>query len=77
MKHPTLGPFLAPLCVGFPRWQLILILGTMIMAALTIDVWLYYSKRVAPASLPTLVSSQQRKRTAWCGGRCKQLTATV
>lgn len=38
VKHQTLGPFLAPLSASFPRWQLLFIIGTTIMAALVRQV---------------------------------------
>lgn len=45
IKHETFAPFLAPVTPMSPRWQLVVLVVTLIMAFLTVDVWCGLSQR--------------------------------
>jgi len=43
-KHDTFSTFLKPAMDGLQRWQLFMILITLVMSSLLVNIWMYYSR---------------------------------
>lgn len=62
--HGSLGTLLlAPVAAFRPRWQRWLVLGTSVLAVFTVNVWLFYEKRVDYFSHITQPSAATQRPT--------------
>lgn len=65
LKHETFSPFLAPVTPMSPRWQLVVIVVTVIFAFLVVDVWFYWSKAREDTPPPCCAA---RRHASYSGG---------
>lgn len=46
-RQETLAPFTAPVAPLARRWHLVVLVGTLVVAALTCDIWMYWNRAAA------------------------------